>query len=274
MRKHQENSSVGGSSSGKLSRLFGALIFILFAGIIGASFPSTPAYAKDKVTFAIDEWTPFFSKNLPNYGPLSEIVRLALAEVGIQVEYDFVPWKRGYVMAVAGEYDGTPGWVWTEKRAAKFYFSDKILVQEEYLFYSKSRPLRAKTIDDLAGLTMGLHIGSMIVKELQPLLKRGEMKVAENSSYKALFRMMMKGRVDYISLGSFVGIGTMRKALPREQWDQVGFIKNLIKPVNYHLIVPKSKKDGPELINAFNKGLRALRKSGEYERILRPVYGD
>lgn len=272
MRKCRKNTQSRGCRPGKYRRFFGVLIFMLSAGIIGSSFPSTTAYAQDKVTLAIGEWPPFFSKGLPNYGPLSEIVCRAFVEVGIQVEYVFVPWKRGFAGARIGNYDGTPGWGWNDERAAKFYFSDKIFVQEEYVFYSKSNPVHAKTIDDLAGLSQGLLLGSMMAVEFEPLFKRGEIKIVRNSSYERLFKMMMKGRIDYIHLGKFVGIRTMRDALPREQWDQVGFLKNLTKSLKYHLIVSKVKENGPELIKAFNKGLRALRESGEYERILGSGY--
>ena len=247
---------------------------VIFIFIFSLMTVSGLAKAQSELTLAIDEWPPFISKELPNNGPLSEIVRRAFEIVDIKVHYKYMPWKRAYESSARDLFDGTPGWGLNDDRIKEFYFSDPVLIQEEYLFYSKKNPINAETVDDLAGLKYGMVRGAMVSDELLPLHEKGDIKIVEHHSYEGLFKMMMLGRIDYISIGNFVGIKTLRQALPKEEWDQVGFIKHLTKPINYHLIIPRLKDNGPDLIETFNKGLQTLRDSGEYDTIIEAVYED
>ncbi len=50
----------------------------------------------DSVRIANGEYAPYFSEDLKHYGVGSRIVKAAFAEVGINVDYVFRPWERGY----------------------------------------------------------------------------------------------------------------------------------------------------------------------------------
>ncbi len=255
------------------SSFFPSFLLITFlAEIFSLGIPVPVAGAQEKVTLATGEWKPFISEEQPDLGPLSEIVRRAFKRVNIETEYVFVPWKRAYVDAERGEYDGSPAWGFTEERADKFFYSDAILIQEDYVFYKKSKPLNARTIGHLAGLKYGKIRGGLIRKEFRPYFNQGDANVIENNSYEGLFKMLIAGRIDFIPLGKFIGIQTIRNSLLQEEKDQVAYLDNLIRPLSYYLIIPKVKENGHELITAFNKGLAALKESGDYDRILDTVY--
>jgi len=66
------------------------------------------------------------SKQLKNYGVISHIVSEVFAVAGVQVNYKFYPWKRGYQIAIDGDCNGTTMWSYSEGRAKDFYYSDPI----------------------------------------------------------------------------------------------------------------------------------------------------
>ena len=69
-----------------MSRL---IMLITFALVANLSFA-------EKITLANGEWAPYLSKGLKHSGYMSHIVSEAFAEEGIEVEYVFLPWKRGF----------------------------------------------------------------------------------------------------------------------------------------------------------------------------------
>lgn len=81
------------------------------------------------------EWMPFMSKEVRNYGFVSEIVSEAFLLEGVEVEYGFYPWVRSLELARIGQWDGTIGWAKTEEREKDFYFSDEPIWTATAVFF-------------------------------------------------------------------------------------------------------------------------------------------
>ena len=64
-------------------------------------------FAKETITIGIGEWAPFNGEKLPHYGMSSHITTDVFALEGINVKYEFMPWKRVIVLTERAECDGT-----------------------------------------------------------------------------------------------------------------------------------------------------------------------
>jgi polar amino acid transport system substrate-binding protein len=57
------------------------------------------ARAEERVVLTTLDWPPYTGAELPRQGATTEVVQQAFAGAGIQVDVDFVPWKRAIAMA-------------------------------------------------------------------------------------------------------------------------------------------------------------------------------
>jgi len=250
----------------RISLVHWTKVAMVVASTLFLFFPAVQA--DGKVLVAVGDWTPFISEESPTNGPLSEIITRSFAEVGINTAVQFLPWKRAYEKTKETMYDVSPGWRVTEERQRDFYFSDVILVQAHRVYFSKSNPINVSSNSDLTGLRAGGLRGSLLLAGDQDVLDKEKIETVFGDNYQNLFKMMMRGRLDFIYMSQFVAEKAIRDALPQKQWEQVGYIENLSRDERYFLIVSKQHRNGTVLIEKFNRGLQLLRNSGEYDRIL------
>jgi len=84
------------------------------------------------------------------------IVTEAFALEGIKVTYGFFPWKRAYLEAKRGLYDGSVVWSKNTDREAGFYFSNAIFSDEKVLFHLKTFHFDWNTTEDLKEMEIGV----------------------------------------------------------------------------------------------------------------------
>ena len=128
-----------------------ALAWCCQIGLLAILMTAAPVRA-ETVRLTNGEWAPYLSETLPHHGAASHIVSKAFEKVGVTVKYGFFPWKRSYRLAEQGRWHGTVVWVFTEKRAKDFLYSDVVIEDAEYLFHLKEAPLEWRTPADLGGV--------------------------------------------------------------------------------------------------------------------------
>ncbi len=158
----------------------------------------------DHVVLAIDEWPPFFSKNMKEYGLTPHVIKEAFAAVGVKTQYVIRPWKRCLDKAGAANWNGSPGWIKTPERLKNFYFSAKpVLTSKIVLFHRKDAPLNWDTYDDLKGMIIGGTLGYSYGKEFDKYEKEGMFTVERAAkdvyNIKKLFKKRIKLNFDKIT---------------------------------------------------------------------------
>ena len=113
-----------------MKRLITALTFALL---------SVQIWAKETVTISTSQWSPYITSVSPQYGSMSTIINEAFANVGIKVEYVFLPWARAYEGAKSGEVDATSYWYKDEKHERDFLYSDPLTTDEVVFFRLKKK---------------------------------------------------------------------------------------------------------------------------------------
>ena len=142
-------------------RMSRSLIYLLTAVVVAAPLAGvTPRASAADITLMTTDYPPYFSANLPNGGPLTEIVVEAFKAVGHHASIQFVPWVRAMEFAKAGKVDGLHGAWHSEEREAWFVFSDPLPGNKVVLFKRRgAKPERFTSYADLAPYTIGIVRG-------------------------------------------------------------------------------------------------------------------
>ncbi len=229
---------------------------------------TTPSLAANTICLANGEFPPFMSKQLKNYGVISHIVSEVFAVAGVQVNYKFYPWKRGYQIAIDGDCNGTTMWSYSEGRAKDFYYSDPIFDGNTVFFYLISRNFEWDTLQDLALFKIGATIGYSYGDEFDRLEKIGHLNVSRVSRDEQNILMLLNGRVEIVPIEKEVGYGLLQKHLTSKQRELITHHKKPMKTIPYHLILSKSIKENERLIQRFNAALKEFKASGKYEQLM------
>lgn len=219
--------------------------------------------ATDTIYIANGEWPPYLSQRLDNYGPISQLVTEAFAEVNINVQYSFMPWRRGFEESSQDFLDGTLLWSKNAEREKLFLYSDTIMNLRYALFYRANEKFEWQTREDLYGNIIGAAIGYHYTLEAehdQKLLTLERIRNPENNYFK-----LLSGRLDLVIENDAVGLETIQKLGLSEK------IFSHPKPVTdmgYHLLIGKKNENGAFFIKKFNEGLAILKKTGRYDELM------
>lgn len=235
------------------NRLFGLLTALIFSSMLQA----------ETVKLANGEWAPYLSEELKEYGYVSDIVKQAFAEEGIDVAYTFLPWKRGFEDAKTGKLDGSIVWSKTEERAADFLYSAPVLDLQTVFFIKKGGNFdwtdKASLGDKKIGGVIGYSYG------LEEEEKAGTIKITRIGNAEGNYKKLIAGRVDAVPEDEAVGYNLVHEL---GLADKITAHPKALKSRSYHLIVSKASKHAERFVEAFNQGLKKLQDSGKFQAIV------
>ncbi len=248
---------------------------ILISLLLLAACAAVPAQ-EIEVPFATGEYEPFTSKRLPNYGLFTEIVSAVCKAAGLKPIYQFYPWTRAERMVLEGKVFGAFPYARTDERARLYDFSDPLYhVTMAIFYYDKNpkfggKPIQYDRIEDLKGYAFG---GLKAIFYEKELLSAGiDFRPQENVDQS--FEMMKLGRIDFVIDEISVGYANIKKRIPGD----LAHFKTLDKPYGdtkiSGLIVSRDYPDSTKILKRFNDGIKAIRVSGEYDRILQRARGN
>lgn len=241
---------------------------LCFTVLLFAILCSTPAAAQDPVTLTNGEWPPMFSQEFKFGGVGSRICKEAFALSGVEVNYIYMPWKRGLEEARIGKWDGTVGWRKSPAREPDFLFSDPILQVNTVFFHRSGKMFDWNTVDDVGHLTIGVTLGYGYIELLKDAANRGGGKLEAARSDELNLQKLAAGRIDVFPCAEQVGYYLLRtKFIP----GTADLVRHHTKPLmdsQLHLLISKKNPNAQDLIDRFNRGLRTLRESGKYDQYL------
>jgi polar amino acid transport system substrate-binding protein len=243
---------------------------ITMTSIISLMFLSAFTVRAETIRLANGEWAPYVSKDLKHYGVFSHIVSEAFALEGIEVEYEFFPWKRSYKYAADGEFDGSLTWAPTPEREKDFYFTEPVTYNKKVFFHLKSQTFNWNKLSDLKGLNIGTTAQYTYGDEFDNAANNKEISVFPVNKDEQNVKKLLAGRIDIFPMEIEVGYGLIHSQLTPAQ---AALFSNHPKPVTETPIcVVISKKLPAErakrLVEAFNRGLAKLKGSGKYEEYI------
>lgn len=220
---------------------------------------------KNIVTLATVDWEPYYAEFLPNGGPTLEVTKEAFKAVGLKINIQFMPWlraianiKHGYIMGLFGSYI-------TEERKKWAVFNDEPIAQTvSGIIARKNSTVEIKSLEDLRKYEVSHLRGSSISPDFD---KANFIKKRKLSNEIQNVKMLLKNRIDFIA-GDIYVFKNLTKKIDGAKKEDIKLVLNLS---SRKLYIGFSKKvpNHMELKNKFDKGLKIIKKSGLYLKILK-----
>jgi polar amino acid transport system substrate-binding protein len=238
--------------------------------IIGFTVTAVAGKANDRLLFATGEWLPYTSEKLEGGGAIVEIVRSVVAEMGMQPEFIFLPWKRAERVAEIGKVFAAFPYGITEERQSRFEFSNNLYSAPTVFFYLRGElPIKNyKQFEELRMFRVGGNTGYNYV----PWFARAGITLHLAESQKQLIRMLEKKRVDLVAIDRGAGWMIIDQLFPNRR-DQFATLPRPIEQndseLGSHLMVSPQFPNHRMLIRKFNKALETIKNNGTYDQILK-----
>lgn len=226
------------------------------------------AYAQETISLTNGEWPPYQSAQFKYGGLLSRICSEAFAEVGVDVDYTYMPWKRALTVAEFAPYSGSFAWRRRADVEERFYYSDPLMVEEIVFFHRKGKTFEWVTLKDVGKLRVGASLGYLYNLPLAEAVDEagGEMDIAPTELL--CFQKLLRNRVDVVPSSLNVGYYLLQTHFLRGQADTVSHHPRPYLNDTLHLLISKKVKNGEALIQRFNSGLKTLKQDGRYDQYL------
>jgi len=178
------------------------VIFRLLTAVLFACL--SLAAQGEKLRIVTEPWAPYvYEENGTMRGLDYETTVIVFQRLGIDVQWQYLPWKRCLAMLDQGQADGALDIFHSHARDALLLYPSEPLSQVEFvLFYANERPHTFQTLDDLRGLTIGTSPGYLYSPEFSDstLFKR-----EPAPSHEANFGKLLRGRIDLLITDRRVG---------------------------------------------------------------------
>ncbi len=214
----------------------------------------------EPVKLANGEWAPYQSEQLKHGGFITQFTKEVFEAAGYQVDYTYMPWKRGFEEAKDGKYDGSIIWSKNAEREADFLFSDPIIRLSTSLFQQTGKDMPISGMADLAGKRVGGMIGYTYGTE--EMEESGQLKIERVSDAENNMKKLLAGRLDFVLEDTDVG---KELILNMGIQDKVKPNPTTINQRDYYLIISKKSPRAQELIDAFNRGMAKLNEDDKLD---------
>ncbi len=233
------------------------LIFCLFI-----LYESTHAIDK-KVIIATSEYLPYYGEKMKNKGFITEVVIEAFRRGGFEAQIDFYPWKRALVTTKNGNNDAIYS-IWKNKEREKWFLFSSPLLENELVFYKKkNRKLILSGYNDLGKYRIGTVRGYKYPDISSKIEKFHKIEAVDD--YKNLFNLT-RDLIDIIIIDKIQAKYIIKEHLPSFS-DKLIPASPVIDTVNQYLAVSKKAENTFLILNAFNMGLKTMKKDGTFKKI-------
>lgn len=232
---------------------FARLITVLFLTCLSALAHG------EKLRIVTEPWAPYvYLEDGQAKGIDYEVTAEVFKRLDVEVEWQFLPWKRCLAMIEQGLADGVLDIFQTEQRDSQLYYpSEPLSVVEFVLFYANARPQAANSLEDLRGLTVGTSPGYTYGAAFSesPLFTR-----EPAPTHEANFGKLQRGRIDLLITDRRVG-RYMIKSLGLEQ--QISELPLVVSRQSQYLAVRRNV--GMDLLSQrFAAELRRFKREPAY----------
>jgi polar amino acid transport system substrate-binding protein len=245
--------------------LWTALLCILSHDAGAGTLPS-------KVRLGTDDMRPWVDRDAANLGIIPRIVTRAFTLAQIQVEYEWMPWKRLFHPIHSSMLDAVLPMGFSEERARIFLYSDPLIELDRVACHRKSQPFVWNSPEDFRGKTIAFRRGAYFGPLYAHLAKHNMAHFIEADNDLSMIKMLIARRIDLffcqpremqLSMQSSIRAGL----LEAKEMEQISTKGKPILSAPLHVGFPRRPQNGQDSIisiqlrDRFNKGLAQLKES-------------
>ncbi|WP_248806426.1 substrate-binding periplasmic protein [Pseudomonas sp. MWU13-2100] len=217
----------------------------------------------EKLRIVTEPWAPYvYEENGQAQGLDYETTAIVFQRLGIEVEWQFLPWKRCLMLLEQGQADGALDIFQNPERDSSLLYPSEPLSEVDFvLFYAKAHPHPFSTLDDLKGLTIGTSPGylySSVFKDATGL------KREDGPSHEANFGKLVRGRIDLLITDRRVGQRLLKQLRLQDQVDQ--YPRVIARESQYLAIRRNAGMD--LLVQRFGAELRRFKREPAYAALV------
>lgn len=217
----------------------------------------------EKLRIVTEPWAPYvYEENGQAKGLDYETTAIVFQRLGVEVEWQFLPWKRCLMLLEQGQADGALDiFHYRERDNHLLYPSEPLSEVEFVLFYAKARPHPFTTLDDLKGLTLGTSPGYLygsVFKDTTGL------KREDGPTHEANFGKLVRGRIDLLITDRRVGQRLLKQLQLQDQVEQYPTV--IARESQYLAIRRNAGMD--LLVQRFGAELRRFKREPAYAALV------
>lgn len=210
-----------------------------------------------------DSWAPYaFEDKDTARGIDYDVTALIFERLGIEVQWQFLPWKRCLAMVEQGHADGILDIFHTTGRDDLLLYPREPLSEVEWVLYqANERPHQIDSVDDLEGLTVGVTAG---YEYGQAFAEVPGVTRESGPSQEANFGKLAKARIDLLITDRRVGEYTLKQMGLQDQISSLG----LTVGHNQQFLAVRRGAGMDLLVQRFAAELKRFKQEPGYEQLL------
>ena len=223
----------------------------------------------EKLRIVTEPWAPYaMVENGKASGLDYDTTAIVFQRLGIDVQWQFLPWKRCLLMLQQGEADGALDiFKASERDDLLLYPSEPMSEVNWVLFQANARPHPFHSIEDLKGLTIGVSPGYLYAPEFD-----GSTSFTREPapSHEANFGKLTRGRIDLLVTDRRLG----QQMLDRlKLHDQVSQLPTVLNTREQYLALRRNA--GMDLlVQRFSAELKRFKREPAYARLVAHYTGE
>lgn len=220
--------------------------------------------AEERIALATLEWPPYIGSSLPQQGYVANLARQAFGRSEIAVDLHFMPWARVVAMTKAGKFNGYLPEYFDPSLHRDFLLSQPFPGGPLGFFKRKADPITWKSLDDLLPYRIGVVRGYLNSEEFDRRTALHKEAAADDLTN---LRKLAAGRLDLVVMDKYVGFYLLRSELA-DHLAEIEFMHPVLEEKNLYLCIARNSANGQAQLEAFNRGLAAMRDDGTLAQLL------
>lgn len=220
---------------------------------------------------ASDPWPPF--TNTDEKGALAlDLVKFALKRSGRDVDFEIKPFTQVVDGILKEKYDGSAALWKNKQREEVMLYSMPYLYNQIVLVGRKGTDVSASDVTELVGKKIGI-VADYAYGDLMTRTAIGDEEEANGaifiagSSDQENLNKLLNGELDYLLVDALL-VEYAKERQPKEVSAQLDFGTNILFTRSLHFAIRKDVPRAQEIIDGFNREIKAMAKDGSYSRIL------
>lgn len=206
-------------------------------------------------------WPPYTSRDLPQGGAVTTVVRAAFAEAGKDVEVHYWPWKRAIAKAKSGSSGVVayyPGYHCHHDPASDFVASRSMGTAPLGFAEHRDAEYSWSTLESLERLRIGTVVGYANTERFDARAAKGELRVIPSEDDASNLRRLLKKRIDYAVVDKYVMAYLLRTRPDLRRYrDVFRFDEKELELKNLYMCF-RDDAEGRALRDLFNEGLERI----------------
>lgn len=249
-----------------------SLLTLLVASLCWASGSNASAEehgagSPSELKFTAGEWPPYSGAQLPYKGLMPRIARAAFEAEEYPISLHFFPWAQALTLARKRSWDGAIGFAHTDSRAEHFLYSDPIAYSITAFFHRRSLDFSWDDYDDILNFKVGVVREYSYGARFDQFAQEHSERVTVYESDRAALMALAAGEIDLFPIDLRVGEYLLSELFNETPELLVADEKPVVE-YGLSVIFPASHPQSSTYKHDFNRGLKTIKSTGLYDRLI------